>query len=100
MYGTLRGFRASAWAAAAKPPAPTFLPRLSEAWDRGLSPGVDWPRKMSVIAEILRASASRLRERMSKRPLAEVKAAAAGAPKCATSFRAELESARFSVIAE
>ncbi|MES1205264.1 MAG: indole-3-glycerol phosphate synthase TrpC [Pseudomonadota bacterium] len=55
---------------------------------------------MSVISEILKAGEARMRERMSRAPLAEVKAAAADAPRCATSFRQELERGRFGIVAE
>jgi indole-3-glycerol phosphate synthase len=55
---------------------------------------------MSVIAEILKASGMRLKERMKMRPLAEVKAAAADAPRASASFREELTRTPFSIVAE
>ncbi len=55
---------------------------------------------MSVILEILKASDARLRERMSRLPLSEVRAAAADAPRASASLRDELLRSRFSLIAE
>jgi indole-3-glycerol phosphate synthase len=55
---------------------------------------------MSVISEILKAAEDRMQERMKLRPLAEVKAAAADAPRASPSFREELARVPFSVVAE
>jgi indole-3-glycerol phosphate synthase len=55
---------------------------------------------MSIISEILRVGEGRLQERMKRAPLAEVKAAAADAPRSSAPLRQELERLRFSLIAE
>lgn len=55
---------------------------------------------MSMIAEILTASRARLEERRARRPLADVRSAAADAPRARAPFRAELERVPFSLIAE
>ncbi len=55
---------------------------------------------MSLIDDILRASARRLEARKAARPLAQVKDAARTAPRAALSFGAALQARTFSVIAE
>ena len=55
---------------------------------------------MSVISEILKDSEARLRERMTRLPLTEVKAAAGDAARAPVSLRDELLRSRFSLIAE